>query len=77
MPDARGPHSNYTKENKMIGVGSVVEIYDCDLEEISSFTIVSKQTGKEKEISFDCALGKALLGKLTSPSIAGLGEDHH
>ena len=22
-----------TKENKMVGVGSVVEIYDCDLEE--------------------------------------------
>ena len=26
-----------TKENKIIGIGSVVEIYDCDLEEKKLF----------------------------------------
>lgn len=52
-----------TKENKIIGIGSVVEIYDCDLAEKNSFTIVSIKIGKPNELSFDCTLGKSLLGK--------------
>ena len=63
-----------TKENKVIGIGSVVEIYDCDLEENSSFVIVSIKTGKANELAFDSALGKSLLGK-TVDEIVGVKAD--
>lgn len=66
-----------TKENKIIGIGSVVEIYDCDLEEISSFTIVSKQTGKENELSFDCALGKSLLEKMVGEKVVVKADEEY
>ena len=66
-----------TKENKIIGIGSVVKIYDCDLEEISSFIIVSKQTGKENEISFDCALGKSLLGKTVGERVVIKADEEY
>lgn len=63
-----------TKENKIIGIGSVVEIYDCDLEEKKSFTIVSIKTGKSNELSFDCTLGKSLLGKTVGEKVVVKAE---
>lgn len=66
-----------TKENNIIGIGSVVEIYDVDLEETSSFIIVSKQTGEENELSFDCALGKALLGKTVGEKVLVKSEEEY
>lgn len=66
-----------TKENKMIGVGSVVEIYDFDLEEKNSFTIVSIKTGKPNELSFDCALGKSLLGKTVGERVVVKADEEY
>ena len=66
-----------TKENKMIGVGSVVEIYDFDLDEKSSFTIVSIKTGKPNELSFDCALGKSLLGKTVGEKVVVKADEEY
>lgn len=66
-----------TKENKMIGVGSVVEIYDFDLDEKSSFTIVSIRTGKPNELSFDCALGKSLLGKTVGERVVVKADEEY
>lgn len=66
-----------TKENKIIGVGSVVEIYDFDLDEKSSFTIVSIKTGKPNELSFDCALGKSLLGKTVGERVVVKADEEY
>ena len=66
-----------TKENNIIGIGSVVEIYDCDLEEKSSFSIVSIKTGKPNELSFDCALGKSLLGKTVGEKVVVKADEEY
>lgn len=66
-----------TKENKIIGIGSVVEIYDCDLEEKNSFTIASIKTGKPNELSFDCALGKSLLGKIVGEKVVVKADEEY
>ena len=52
-----------TKENKIIGIGSTVTIFDLDLREQQVYKIVSSKTGKQEELSFDSKLGEALLGK--------------
>jgi hypothetical protein len=65
------------KENKIVDIGSVVEIYDCDLEEKSIFTIVSIKTGKNNEISFDCALGEALLGKAVGERVVVKADEQY
>ena len=63
-----------TKENKIIGIGSVVEIYACDSEEKHTFTIISKQTGKPNELSFDCVVAKSLLGKTVGEKVVVKAE---
>lgn len=49
--------------NKIVLIGSIVTIFDFELEEKSTYKIVSKRTGEENEISCDSILGKSLLGK--------------
>ena len=58
-----------TKENKIIGIGSIVTIFDLDLEEKLVYKIVSTKTGEQGELSFDCVLGKALLGKTRDETV--------
>lgn len=66
-----------TKENKIIGIGSVVEIYYFDLEEKSLFSIVSIKTGKTNELSFDCTLGKSLLGKTVGEKVVVKADEEY
>lgn len=66
-----------TKENKIIGIGSIVSIYDFDLEEKSTFKIVSTSTDARDELSYDCALGEALLGKTVDERIIVKADEQY
>ncbi len=65
------------RENKIVGIGSIVEIYYFDLEEKTSFTIVSVKTGKPNEISFNCTLGEALLGKAIGEKVIVKADEEY
>lgn len=46
-----------------IVIGSIVSIFDRDLEEKSVYRIISENKEKENDLFFDSALGKALIGR--------------
>jgi len=58
-----------TKDNKIVGVGSIVTIHDCDFDEDNTYTIVSAKTGQDNELTHDCALGKSILGKTVGDKV--------
>ena len=66
-----------TKENKIIGIGSIVTIFDLDLEEAQVYKIVSAKTGKENEILFDAVVGKSLLGKTVGEKVFVKAEEEY
>ena len=49
-------------QKKTISIGSIVTILDMDLEETSTYTIVSTKK-REDDLSVDSVLGKTLIGK--------------
>ena len=64
-------------KNKRVGIDSVVEIYDFDLEEKCSFKIVTTKTGRPDELSYNCVLGKSLLGKTIGEKVVVKADEEY
>lgn len=58
-----------TKENKIIGIGSIITIHDFDFDEDNTYTIVSAKTGQDNELAYDCDLGKSIIGKTVGDKV--------
>ena len=63
--------------HKMIVAGSIVTIYDFCIEEEITYKIVSTKSANEQELSVDCALAKALLGKTIGAQIIVPAEESY
>lgn len=61
-------------QDKFVGIGSIVTVWDRDLEEKSTYRIISGNKERNNDLSFDSALGKALIGHKVSDIITVKAE---
>ena len=66
-----------SKDNKIIGYGSIVTIYDFELEEESTYKIIWGNSLKEDEISVDSVLGYTLRGRTAGDKLTVYAEEQY
>lgn len=63
-----------TKENKIIGIGSIVTIYDFEFQEQNTYKMVLGNSLGDDELSSDSVLGRTLLGQTIGDKILVYAE---
>ena len=63
--------------DKFVEIGSIVTIFDRDLEEKSSYHIITGNKEQEKDLSVDSALGKALMGRRVLDIVTVKAEEEY
>lgn len=61
----------------LVCINSIVTIFDLDLEEEITYSIVAGNKGKDDDLSCDSALGKALLGKKQGEIVLVKAEEEY
>ena len=63
-----------SKENKIIGIGSIVAIYDFEFEEKNTYRIIWGNCSNDDELSSDSVLGRTLLGQTVGDKVVIYAE---
>ena len=63
-----------SKENKIIGIGSIIAIYDFEFEEKNTYRIIRGNCSNDDELSSDSVLGRTLLGKTVGDKVVIYAE---